>query len=357
MFGVAVGGMGAGEQVRLLGAGGHAGGRPHPLHIDEHRRNFGEVGQAKQLGHQRDARARGGGEGAGPVPRGADDDADGRQFVLGLDDGHPHPAGIRLHPVFPGVVTEGLDDRGGRGDRVPADHGGAAVQGAERGGGVAVHDDGVAHPVALPYLEPAGVREVAAGVGVADLQGVDVGLGQPGVLFELAAQAVGEHRQFHVEERGQGADVEDVLEQRPHAHIGHRLVDQVGERDGNEGEVVPLEVLGQGPGGVVEEIAARLETVVVLAQGLAVDRHHQVVAAAPADVAGLVHPHLVPGGQPLDVRGEDVLRADRHAHAEHRLGEQVVGAGRTRAVDVGEPDDKIVDRCQLLHTCPACAEW
>ena len=38
-------------------------------------------------------------------------------------------------------------------------------------------------------------------------------------------------------------------------------------------------------------------------------------AAAPPQIAGLADPHLVPGGQTLDVRGEDVTCRHGHAHA------------------------------------------
>ena len=98
MFGVAVRGIGAGQEVGLLGPGGHAGARAGPLHIDEHRRNLGEIGEAQELAHQRDAGAGGGGKGPGAVPGGADDDAERRQFVFGLEDRHLAPAGVLFHP-------------------------------------------------------------------------------------------------------------------------------------------------------------------------------------------------------------------------------------------------------------------
>ena len=50
-------------------------------------RDLGEVGQADELGHQRHARARRGGEGARAVPAGAGDHADRGDLVLGLHDG------------------------------------------------------------------------------------------------------------------------------------------------------------------------------------------------------------------------------------------------------------------------------
>ena len=87
VLGVAVRGVGAGEEVGLLGARRHAGRRAAALHVEDHRRDLGEVGEADELLHQRDAGAGGGGEGARAVPAGADHDADRGELVLGLDDG------------------------------------------------------------------------------------------------------------------------------------------------------------------------------------------------------------------------------------------------------------------------------
>src|SRR5262249_10828905 len=79
--GVAVRGGGARDQVALLRARRHAGRRPGALHVEYYRGNFGEVGQAQKLLHQRDAGTRRGGEGARAVPGGADHDADGSELV------------------------------------------------------------------------------------------------------------------------------------------------------------------------------------------------------------------------------------------------------------------------------------
>ena len=87
VLGVAVRGVGAGEDVGLLRARRHAGRGAAALHVDDGHRDLGEVREADELAHQRDARAGGGGEGARAVPAGAGDDADRGQLVLGLDDG------------------------------------------------------------------------------------------------------------------------------------------------------------------------------------------------------------------------------------------------------------------------------
>ena len=87
VLGVAVRGIGAGDDVGLLRARRHAGRRPGALHVEDHRGNFGEIGKPEEFLHQRNAGARRRGEGARAVPAGADHHADRGEFVLGLDDG------------------------------------------------------------------------------------------------------------------------------------------------------------------------------------------------------------------------------------------------------------------------------
>ncbi len=99
----------------------------------------------------------------------------------------------------------------------------------------------------------------------------------------------------------------------------------------------------QRPRAVVEEVAAGLDLGDVGVPGLRVHRDHHVHAAAPAAVALLADPRLVPGRQALDVAREDVARADRHAHAQQAAREQLVRRRRPGAVDVRELDDEVVD--------------
>ena len=72
--------------IALLRAGRHAGRGAGALHVEDHRRDFGEIGEPQEFLHQRDAGAGGRGEGARAVPGGADHHADGGELVLGLDD-------------------------------------------------------------------------------------------------------------------------------------------------------------------------------------------------------------------------------------------------------------------------------
>ena len=72
--------------------------------------DLGEVGQADELGHQRDARPRRGRERAGPGPAGADGHADGRQLVLGLDD-RERVRAVAVDAVLLEVLLELLGER------------------------------------------------------------------------------------------------------------------------------------------------------------------------------------------------------------------------------------------------------
>ena len=100
----------------------------------------------------------------------------------------------------------------------------------------------------------------------------------------------------------------------------------------------------QRPGAVVEQVAAGLDLGHVLRPRSAGSsppsgRRRRAGRASPSRVTRTSYQV----GRPWMLRGEDVARADRHAHAQDGLGEQLVGRGRARAVDVGELDDEIVD--------------
>ena len=114
MLGVAVRSEGAGQHVRLLRARRHAGRGPAALDVEHHRRNFGEIGEAEKLLHQRDARPGRRGEGAGAVPAGADHHADRGDLVLGLNDRVALLAGRLVDPQPRAILLERLGERGRR---------------------------------------------------------------------------------------------------------------------------------------------------------------------------------------------------------------------------------------------------
>ena len=120
------------------------------LHVEDHRRNFGEIGEPEKLLHQRDARARGGRERPRAVPGGADHHADRGEFVLGLHDGEfvLLGGGVDAHALA--VAGESLGQRRRRCDRIPGADRGAAIDRAERGGRIAFDENAVADPVGAP---------------------------------------------------------------------------------------------------------------------------------------------------------------------------------------------------------------
>ena len=193
VLGVAVRGVGAGEDVGLLGARGHAGRGAAALHIDDRGRDLGEVAQADELAHQRDARAARGGEGARAVPAGAGHDSDGGELVLGLDDRELVLAGFLVDAQAHAMAREGFGERRGRRDRVPGAHRGAAVDAAERRRGVAFDEDLVADVVGALHLQPHRVLEMGARVVEPHVEGVEVGLEELLLALVLLADQLGDY--------------------------------------------------------------------------------------------------------------------------------------------------------------------
>ena len=188
------------------------------------------------------------------------------------------------------------------------------------------------------------------------MQRVDVGGQELLLALVLLADQLLDQLRVHVEQRRERAEIDDVLEQLALARIGVGRVGDRGQGHADHGDVVAEFGRRHRLGGIVEQIAAGLDAGDVLVPGLRVHRHHHVDAAAGAEMAVFGHPHLVPGRQALDVGGEDVARGHRHAMAQDRAREHLVGAGRARAVDVGEADDEVVyaaDRLFVGHAEPA----
>jgi hypothetical protein len=188
------------------------------------------------------------------------------------------------------------------------------------------------------------------------MERMQVGLDQLFLRPELFLDQLLDHRDVHVEQGGQRADIDDVLEQLALPQIGVFAVADRGERDADHRDVLAELGLRHRLGAVVEQVAAALDPGHVLVPGLRVHRDHEIGAAAGAEMAGFRDAHLVPGRQALDVGREDVARGDRDAHAQHRAREQLVGAGGARTVDVGKPDDEVVyaaDRAATRHRSSA----
>ncbi len=140
VLGVAVGEERGGKNVALRGARRQAGGRPDALDVPDHSRNFGVVGEAGKLRHQRDAGPGGRGHGARARPTRAHHHADRSQFVFRLHDGESSLAvGADAEALH--VVNHRSRAATRRRNGIPGHHGGAGEHAAQSGGGVAVDDD------------------------------------------------------------------------------------------------------------------------------------------------------------------------------------------------------------------------
>ncbi len=344
VLGVAVGRVGGEKDVGLLRAGRHARGGSAPLHVEDHRRDLGEIGETQELLHQGDAGSRGGREGPRAVPGGADHHADRSQLVLGLHDGVAALSGLRIGAEAAAVLGERLGERGRGRDRIPGRDRRAAVHGSERRGVVSFEEDAVADRVGAADLQSDAPFQVRFGIVAAQMQGLVVGRDELVLAAELLRDETLHLGDLDSEQGCERAHVDDVLEQLPLPRIGVSLVANGRERHADHVDVASESRRRHRPGRIVEQVASRLDLVDVAVPGLRVHRDHEVDAAPASPVARLRDPDLEPGRKALNVGRKDVPRGDRHAHPQERAGEQPVGARRTRAVDVGELDDEVVRR-------------
>jgi hypothetical protein len=199
VLGIAVRGVRTGEDVGLLGARRHAGRRAGALHIENHRRDFGEVGEPQKLLHQRDAGAGGGSESARAVPGGADHDADRGKLILGLDDCELVLLGRGVDAHALAVARESLGERRRRRDRIPGADRGAAIDSAERRGRIALDEDAVADIVAALQSQPDRVLDIHHHPVAAEMQRVLVGVEQLLLAPELLADQLLHLGDIHVE--------------------------------------------------------------------------------------------------------------------------------------------------------------
>ena len=100
----------------------------------------------------------------------------------------------------------------------------------------------------------------------AELQRLDVGIDQLFLALELLAEQPLDLRRVDVEQHRQRADIDDVLEQLALAGIGVGGVGDGGQRHADHVDVVAEHRRRHRLGGVVEQVAARLDLLDVLAQ-------------------------------------------------------------------------------------------
>ena len=247
------------------------------------------------------------------------------------------------------MACESVGQRRRGRDRVPGADRGPTVDGAQRRRVVALDEDAVADCIGTLEPQPDRAVEIERRPVAAEMQRVLVGGKELLLALELLFDQFFDCRDVHVEQRRQRADIDDILEQLALARIGVFAVGDRGQRHADDVDVVAEFRRRHRLGAVVEQISAGLDRGHVLVPGLRVHRHHEIGAAAGAEVSRFRDAHLVPGRQALDVGREDVARADRHAHAQEAAREQLVRRRRARAVDVGELDDEVVDRLDAVH--------
>ena len=122
-----------------------------------------------------------------------------------------------------------------------------------------------------------------------------IGADQLFLRLELLADEVLEDFYIHVEQCGEGAYVNDVLEQLPLARIAVFTIANGGKRYPDDGDIIAKLRLRHRLGAVVEQIAAGLDQGHVFVPGLRVHRHQQIGAAAGTEMACFGDAHLVPG--------------------------------------------------------------
>ena len=212
VLGVAVRGVGAGDDVGLLRARRHAGRGPAALDVEQHHRHLGEVGEPQELAHQRDAGAGRGRERARAVPAAADGDADGGKLVLRLHDAVEPPA-VLGRAQAPGVLLVGLGERRRRRDRIPGAHGGAGVDGAEPRRVVAGHQDLALGALGMAHVDRQRAIEMLGRVVAPQRHRLHVGGDELLLALELVGDRAFQNLEVDVEQRRQRADIDHVLEQ------------------------------------------------------------------------------------------------------------------------------------------------
>ena len=162
-------------------------------------------------------------------------------------------------------------------------------------------------------------------------------------LPERLLQEFADRLHVEIEERGEGARVADVLHQDARAAALEVLHAHLGQRHPDKMHVLPLERVRHRPARVVQQPAAGDEFLDVARVRLRIHGHDEVELRGARDVPRPVDADLVPGGETLDVRGEDVLPRHRHSHAEDRLHDEPVGARGPGAVHRRDLEREVVD--------------
>ena len=339
------------QDVALASPGGKAGAGPHPLDVDDHDRDLGEVGQADELAHERDARPGGRRQRAGAAPAGPDSHADGGQLVLGLDHGERVLA-VGLDPVLLEELLGIFGQAARRSDGVPGQHIGAAEQHSQGGRLVPLDQD----LVLGRFDRLDAVRQVGGQVLLRPLvrrpRRADVDLGGLGLAAgELAVDGRLDRVDRDAANRGQDADVphvDDLAELVPISLVGLvrgiGLLHQLLERHREEHDVVAQSFQIHAEIVPVKTDRARLELEHVVLGRRLVHADQDLRVSTMPDVALGTGADVEPRGQALDVRGKHVLAAAWGTHGVEGAKHDQVGGQTARAVDSSNPDRQVIDQ-------------
>ena len=209
------------EQVALRRARRQAGRRADALDVEDHRRRFRVVREARELAHQRDAGAGRRRHRPRARPARADHHAERRDFVFRLDDRERRLPGRLVHPVLLHVADERLAERRRRRDRIPGDDRDAGHHAADGRGRVAFDQDLAGRFVHRLERERILLREIRLGVVPAGLERAGVQRDGLGLLAELLVE-----RLLHQRE----VDAEDLRQHAVVDHVAHETA-QLGVRD------------------------------------------------------------------------------------------------------------------------------
>ncbi len=334
------------QQVALARARGQAGARPDARDIPDDARDFGEIGQARELCHQADARTAGRGQRARPRPASADDHADRGQLVLGLDDSDRIFARLRILADML-VIEDGIDQAGRWGDRIPSDDRHTAEKRAERGSFIASDQNLAGGQIERGEAIGIALFQVFGCPIVGILDDAEVHAGRFLLTVECVEQRLVDDIEWDVEQIGADADVHHVGDAVAEFRWDIRLRDGLLDRDFVVDDIAAA--LSPLPIGGDDAYAARRQVLNVLGGGVLVHDDCDLGRRAPCDVTVLARADRVPGRQTLDIRREQVLAADRDAHAEQRADQDLIGGLAARSVLGGDHEGKIVDdRCALF---------
>lgn len=145
-----------------------------------------------------------------------------------------------------------------------------------------------------------------------------------------------------IEQGNQGARAGNILHQNALTRALEIFVAKPCQGHADERDIVAEQIRIEWPRGVVNQVTTGADLGHVARIRLRVHRNHQVILRRTRGVSVFVDTDFIPRGQPLNIRREQILAGDGHAHPEDRLHDQAIGAGGPGPVYIGQLDGKVV---------------